>query len=457
MAAGSVGRPDLIEREAAARSLRAARERRAIANEAARNTIAIAKRSYGTGSLFTTHGNWYGQWRAGGQLVKRKLGPARKPGTREGLTRTQAERELQRRMEQETIAIARHNRMTVERAGERYLHHLEHVMQRASSTVQDYRIMLDRHLVPYFGAKALDRIEADDVVGYMAAKRRAKLSAKTIQNHVTFLHGLMKWSAKRGWARTNPVAAVDRPPVEATDPDIRFLALDEVEAVIREVPHDLLGPTDRTLYLAAAMCGARQGELVALRWRDVDWTAAKIRIRRKRYRGEDGKPKSRRGSRSIPLADRLARELELHFQRSAYQADDDLVFPHPETGNPYDTSKMGTRFEAAMKAAGKEDRYGRDDGITFHSFRHTFATRCAAAGVPLRTLQEWLGHRDYKTVLIYADYQPDDRREADLVERAFKAGINSGINLSESGGNSEDRNRSSMGNRNPPDPDPSNS
>jgi integrase len=53
-----------------------------------------------------------------------------------------------------------------------------------------------------------------------------------------------------------------------------------------------------------------------------------------------------------------------------------------------------------------EDRYGRDDGITFHSFRHTFATRCAAAGVPLRTLQEWLGHRDYKTVLIYADSSP---------------------------------------------------
>jgi hypothetical protein len=60
-------------------------------------------------------------------------------------------------------------------------------------------------------------------------------------------------------------------------------------------------------------------------------------------------------------------------------------------------------------------------------------------------------------VLIYADYQPDDRREADLVERAFEAGINSGINLSESWANSEDQNRSGMGDRNPPDSDPSNS
>jgi integrase len=457
---------DRREAEGILRSLRNAQRVRFAVAERMRDDPGVARRSHGTGSLFVKHGNWYGQWRVAGRLVKRKLGPVRKPGTREGLTRAQAERELQRRIEQETIVIARHNRMTVERAGDRYLHHLEHVMQRAASTVQDYGIMLERHLVPYFGGKAVDRIEPDDVVGYMAAKRRSGgrarkgekekgLSPKTIQNHVTFLHGLMKWSVKRGWARSNPVASVDRPPVEGSDPDIRFLTLDEVEAVMRKVPDDQLGPTDRVLYLAAAMTGARQGELVALRWRDIDWTASKVRIRRKRYRGKAGRPKSRRGSRSIPLADRLARELELHFQRSAYQAEDDLVFPHPETGNPYDTSKMGKRFEAGMQAAGMGDRYGREDGITFHSFRHTFATRCAAAGVPLRRLQEWLGHRDYKTVLIYADYQPDDRREADLVGRAFEAGINSGINLSKSEGSSEHRNRSGMRERDREGPDPS--
>jgi integrase len=68
---------------------------------------------------------------------------------------------------------------------------------------------------------------------------------------------------------------------------------------------------------------------------------------------------------------------------------------------------------AAVAAAGV-----RDD-VVFHDLRHTFGTRMAAAGVPLRTLQEWLGHRDYKTTLIYADYMPDDRHEAELVERGF--------------------------------------
>jgi len=49
---------------------------------------------------------------------------------------------------------------------------------------------------------------------------------------------------------------------------------------------------------------------------------------------------------------------------------------------------------------------------------HTFGTRCAAAGVPLRTIQEWLGHRDFKTTLIYADYAPS-QHEAEMIERAF--------------------------------------
>ena len=52
-------------------------------------------------------------------------------------------------------------------------------------------------------------------------------------------------------------------------------------------------------------------------------------------------------------------------------------------------------------------RCGLKGGITFHSLRHTFGTRMAAVGVPMRTLQEWMGHRDFTTTLIYADFAPD--------------------------------------------------
>lgn len=143
----------------------------------------------------------------------------------------------------------------------------------------------------------------------------------------------------------------------------------------------------------------------------VDWSASRLRVRRAWVRGEVGAPKSRRSSRSVPLAVNLARELERHFQRSAYQSDDDLVFAHPEVGTPLDRSKLLKRFKTAAKRAGLGP-------VRFHDLRHTFGTRMAAAGTPMRTLQEWMGHRDFKTTLIYADYAPSDH-EAELIELAF--------------------------------------
>jgi Phage integrase family len=72
-----------------------------------------------------------------------------------------------------------------------------------------------------------------------------------------------------------------------------------------------------------------------------------------------------------------------------------------------------------MMAAGMAERCGRKGGITFHSLRHTFGTRMAAVGVPMRTLQEWMGHRDFTTTLVYADFAPDPAGGAAFAERAF--------------------------------------
>ena len=121
------------------------------------------------------------------------------------------------------------------------------------------------------------------------------------------------------------------------------------------------------------------------------------------------------------MADRLGGELDRHFKRSLYQGDDHLVFCHPQTGDPYDASQMRKRFYAAMKAAGLGHRCGRAGGITFHSLRHTFGTRMAATGVPMRTLQEWMGHRNLATTEIYADYAPDPAYGAAFAEKAFTA------------------------------------
>ncbi|MGE5635905.1 MAG: site-specific integrase, partial [Nocardioidaceae bacterium] len=204
--------------------------------------------------------------------------------------------------------------------------------------------------------------------------------------------------------------------------------------------------TDRALFLVAAMTGLRQGELLALRWRDVDWLAGRIRVRSNYVRGHWGSPKSRRGSRSVPMVDRVAAELERHFKRSVYQGDDDLVFSHPQLGCVLDHSSLGRRFKKALKQA-------RVREVRFNDLRHTFGTQMAAAGVLMRTLQEWMGHRDYRTTLIYADYAPS-AHEAQMAERAFSPGINSGINLSESDGGSERLNRSGIRVQTPPVPPP---
>ena len=88
------------------------------------------------------------------------------------------------------------------------------------------------------------------------------------------------------------------------------------------------------------------------------------------------------------------------------------MFAHPATGKPIDRSKLLKRFKAALRAA--EVR-----AVRFHDLSHTFGTRMAAQGMPMRVLQELMGHRDFKTTLIYADYAPSER-EAEWVEQAFR-------------------------------------
>ena len=112
--------------------------------------------------------------------------------------------------------------------------------------------------------------------------------------------------------------------------------------------------------------------------------------------------------------ERWIEELERHFPRSAYTDDDDLVFCHPQTGRPYDASNSRVRFKGALKRAGLRD-------LRFHDVRHTYGTHMAAAGTPLRTLQGWMGHRDYKTTETYADFAPDPTQGALWAQRAFGA------------------------------------
>jgi integrase len=178
------------------------------------------------------------------------------------------------------------------------------------------------------------------------------------------------------------------------------------------IPDTPLGLVDKVMIVVAAMTGFRQGELIGLRWINIDWAVRKIRAPRGFVRGEYTTPKGKRG-RAVPLADRAGGELDVLFKCSAFQDDHDLVFAHPETGAELDRSKLLKRFKRYLADAGVHE-------ITWHELRHTFGTRMAARGVPLRTIQEWMGHRDIKTTQIYAHYAPSEH-EVDWVNDAFAA------------------------------------
>lgn len=400
------------------------------------------RRSAGTGHVHEKWGSYYGRWRTSdGRLLNRRIGRVRTPGERDGLTRTQAEREFRRLQdEEEQTPRPRHDAEipTVDAAADSLRQQL--ALGGARRSYRENCASMQRvHISSRLGTARVTDVTRADVETLAAGMLKLGLSPKTVRNTLSFLHSIFEHAIDEGWARENPVRRATRPGRRRqgdVDPDLQFLTLAELDAVLRAIPDeivhrapaptrkgrrgpapppppDVLGPVLRVVVLAAAITGLRQSELLGLRWRDVDWVAQRIRVRNTFVRGEhstDGKS-DLSTRRSVPMADRLARELDRWSQRSEYGSADDLVFAHPQTGAPLDRSKVTKRFKAACRDAAVRE-------VRFHDLRHTFATRLAASGQPLRTIQEFLGHADSKTTQIYAHYAPSEH-EVQIVNDAF--------------------------------------
>lgn len=374
------------------------------------------RRAYGTGSLLIQSSGdgqeiWYGRWYAGGKRLNRRVGPKRRRGTGKGLTRTEAEAELRRMMMSESPPPVEAE-VPFASAAEHMLSHLE-TLERKPTTLDNYRSILRAQLLPTFGDAVVNLITAQQVEALATKMLREGKSARTRASALKLLSQVISFAQHRGWCNDNPCRKVGKPKVRESI-DIRFLDRVELEALLAaaDISEEPFGYTDRAIFLTAAMTGMRQGELLALRWSDVDWQATRIRVRRNYVRGHWHTPKSRSGERSVPLGTRVAAELKQHRQRSRFNGDADLVFPHPLTGQVQDHASLLRRFRRALKAGGVRR-------VRFHDLRHTFGTRMAASpDVPMRKLQEWMGHRDLRTMQIYAHYEPGDDESA-LVDDAF--------------------------------------
>src|SRR5471032_3308996 len=176
--------------------------------------------------------NWYGKWRVDGRQVMRLLGPVRARGVPTGLTRPQAKAALRQEMAfaQLPTTVRSPEAVDVGIAGARHLEH-KRSLGLKKATLMDYESTLRVHLVPFFGDATLDEIDASRVESFIYAKQAQGRAPKSILNYLGLLHAIFGHGLKRDWCTHNPVSLVDKPRVPRTA-DIRFLSLDEVEAIL---------------------------------------------------------------------------------------------------------------------------------------------------------------------------------------------------------------------------------
>src|ERR1700759_641013 len=290
----------------------------------------------------------YGRWRAfDGRRLNRKIGPVRGASGSDGLTRTQAEREFRKMQEREELRPHRplaSRSMTVDDVATSLRERLE--LRGVSKPYRETCGHMQRiHVKPLIGERNASQGTRDDIEAFARMLLKRELSPQSVRNILGFLNSVFEHGIDRGWVADNPVQRAEKPRRRGTgvSPDLQFLTLSELEAVIRAIPDrvvirepaltrrgrpgpapppspDVLGPVLRVLTLAAALPGLRQSELLGLRWGDIDWVTQRIRVRHPFVRGEpspDGKSElSTR--RSVPLPSRLAKELDLWSRRTAY-------------------------------------------------------------------------------------------------------------------------------------------
>jgi integrase len=306
------------------------------------------KRTYGTGGLYENQGSYYGRWRTvDGRQLHRLIGRVRPAGSKDGLTRAQAEAAF-RRMQDAEERAPRPARGAVVPTVDDVTDSLRKKLRLRGlrrSYLEGCESMQRVHISPRLGSKPVSEVTTAHIEAVASAMLDRRLAPKTVRNVMTFLHSIFEHAIDRRLMRENPVRRATRPGRRRqgdANPDLQFLTVEELDAVIRAVPDevvhrqpaptrrgrrgpapppppDVLGPVLRVLILVAALTGLRQSELLGLRWRDIDWGAQRIRVRNTFVRGEhssDGKS-DLSTRRSVPMADRAARALEAWSRRTA--------------------------------------------------------------------------------------------------------------------------------------------
>jgi integrase len=216
------------------------------------------------------------------------------------------------------------------------------------ATLRDYRRVIEKRAIPFFGRLRLAEIEPRDVKRYVAGVAAEGVSRDTIRLALAPVRALFATALEEGLIRTNPATGIRLPAsstVEAEEEKAKALTEEELGQVIAAA-----SPEWRTFVRFLAETGLRVGEAIALQWGDVDLGRRRLTVRRRFYKGDLAPPKSRYGKRTVPLSAGLAQEL---WSSRAGAADEVLVFPRRD-GGILTASTAFRAVQAAGKAAGLE-------------------------------------------------------------------------------------------------------
>ena len=276
------------------------------------------------------------------------------------------------------------------------------------SALRTYELALNKRLLPTLGAAKLAAITHRDLQDLADRLLAEGLDPSTIRNTLMPLRAIYRRALARGDVAINPTSGLELPAIRGRRD--RIVSPDQAAALLNALPE-----SERTLWATALYSGLRRGELMALRFEDIDLDSSVIRVRRSwdRYEGEI-EPKSRAGTRTVPITRLLKEHLLTHTLRCRWR--DGLVFGRSPTW-PFEPVTTASRAAKAWHTANLQP-------ITLHQARHTFASLMIAAGVNAKALSTYIGHASITITLDrYGHLMPgNETQAANLLDTYLTAG-----------------------------------
>jgi integrase/recombinase XerD len=288
------------------------------------------------------------------------------------------------------------NELTVAEAIERYLKDVE-PPQREFKTYEEYRNVLYRFRDTCKKERVQD-VNRNDCLEFMRHLYSIGNEARTVYNRIGIVQQWLKLNGITGLLHGRDKPSFVTNMREMYQPE-------DLEALFRSCD-----PEERIRYLFFLLSGERDKEVRYTSWSDIDFNRKCVRVTAKKQLGF--KPKDKE-EREIPVPASLLDALREYKARQTGFNRNDLVFPTSE-GRPdrkLENKLKRIAWRAGLNCGRCTSKYGNkcNEGPYcgkwfLHKFRHTFATTCLEEGVSIRTLQEWLGHSDLASTMVYLKY-----------------------------------------------------